>query len=130
MNWWIHEKLCSIYSKKLIFKGCSQKVSKSQKQFFLKHHCPKSDQNFWRISAQASKMVQMNKNEGTLWYACWYVLFFIWPIVEATWGRNPSKILVPLGATEFQEKNAFEISWPLLQIHIRAKKFVAWVLPR
>ena len=29
-----------------------------------------------------------------------------------------------------QYKNAFKISWPLLQIHIREEKFVAWVLPR
>ena len=29
----------------------SAKVSKSQKQVFLKLHCPKSDPNFWQISA-------------------------------------------------------------------------------
>ena len=35
------------------------KVSKSQKQFFLKLHWPKSDRNFWRISALASNMGQI-----------------------------------------------------------------------
>ena len=35
------------------------KVRKSQKQLFLKLHCPKSKQNIWRISALASRMDQM-----------------------------------------------------------------------
>ena len=35
------------------------KVSKSQKHFFLKLHCPKSYLNFWQISALTSKMGQI-----------------------------------------------------------------------
>ena len=42
------------------------KVSKSQKQFFLKLHCPEIDLNFWQISALASKMGQIKKNKHTL----------------------------------------------------------------
>ena len=37
------------------------KVSKSQKQFFLKLHCPPKDLHFWQISALASKMGQIKK---------------------------------------------------------------------
>ena len=36
-------------------------VNKSEKQFFLKLHCPKSDLNFWQISALASKMGQLKE---------------------------------------------------------------------
>ena len=35
------------------------KVRKSQKELFLKIHCPKSKRNFWRISALASRMGQI-----------------------------------------------------------------------
>ena len=37
------------------------KVSTSQKQFFLKLHCPKINLNFWQISALAFKMGQIKK---------------------------------------------------------------------
>ena len=37
------------------------KVSKSKKQFFLKLHCPKSDLNFWHISALAFKKGQIKR---------------------------------------------------------------------
>ena len=37
------------------------KVSKSQKQFFLKLHCPKSDLNFWQISALGFKIGQIKR---------------------------------------------------------------------
>ena len=50
------------------------KVSKSQKHFFLKHHCPKNEQNIWQNSALASK------------------------------GRILSNVLFVFGAMQFQEK--------------------------
>jgi hypothetical protein len=39
-------------------------VSKSQKQFFLKLHCPQNDRQFWQISALASKMGQIKKTNA------------------------------------------------------------------
>ena len=45
------------------------KVSKSQKQFFLKLHCPKSELNFGKISALASKMGQIKKKIEALYHS-------------------------------------------------------------
>ena len=47
------------------------KVSKSQKQFFLKLHCPKSDLNFWQISALASKMGQIKRKKEKQYVLLW-----------------------------------------------------------
>ena len=45
------------------------KVSKFQKQIFLVSFiCPQNEQNYFLISALASKMGQIKKNTGTLLY--------------------------------------------------------------
>ena len=63
------------------------KVSKSQKHFFLKFHCPKNE---WNI-----------RQNSALW----------------SWGRILSNILFVFWAMEFQEKYALEIYWPLDSLH-------------
>ena len=67
------------------------KVSKSEKQFFLKLHCPKINLNFWKISALASKMGKIKKkcrhfiivnSKHPLISVKMSVYFFVWPILE------------------------------------------------
>ena len=55
----IKTQSCAFMIRRFLSQGKLLKVSESQKQFFLKLHCPNSDLNFWQISALASKMDQI-----------------------------------------------------------------------
>ena len=84
------------------------KVSKSQKQFFLKLNCSKSALNFWHISALASKICQIKKHKFTVLHylgGC----FLIWPILEAR-AEIWQKFRSLFGQWDFK-KNCF---WDLL----------------
>ena len=85
------------------------KVSESQKQFFLETHCPRGDLNFltdfcpsllkWvKLKKSRPPIVLSNTPNYYIRKMCVYSIL-IWLIF---W------------AMEFQEKNAFEISWPLV----------------
>ena len=72
------------------------KVSKSQKQFFLKLHCPQNIQNIWQSSAPAHKITEILVKILSYWARAEYFVHFL--------GNGVSI------------KNAFEIYWTLKQI--------------
>ena len=71
------------------------KVSKFQKHFFLKLHCPKRSRKF--LKDFCPNCIQKS------------ALFFIWPILR----QKSVKNLGGFGGNGVSRKNAFEIYWPL-----------------